>query len=189
MAALVCDSCPCYPDVRVGARAIHTGVGGGIVGSLMSSAFTSWTAAVSVFARVAGSGGDYFGSFWNFVEHLDVVASAAGGDHVLPRLYLYSRDDHLCDCGRLERVIASRRKEASRCGAIVRSVEFSVPSGHVTHLMRHRERYTSAVKAFLGDVGARDVSKGRENEEKLTGVVVRGVDATGSSSSMPQPRL
>ena len=148
----MCDSCPCYPDVSSGARALRTGVGGGALGAALSSAFAAWAAAVTALARLGGAAdAGYFGQFWHFVENLDAVTAAGG--HLLPRLYLYSRDDHLCDYARLVRVVARRREEAASCGALVRAVEFPVPSGHVAHLLRHRDRYAAAVGGFLADVG------------------------------------
>lgn len=131
MAGLIFDSAPCVMTVTSGRAAISEGTSFPIK-QLLQAAFLIMT--LLTFALV----GNTPKRFWN--RMLDEKLA-------VPRLYLYSTDDKLCDAKELETLLDRKQQQ----GLDLRVKRWD-KSAHCAHLRKHPDEYIAEVQAFLTKV-------------------------------------
>eukprot|EP01024_Parvocaulis_polyphysoides_P011157 TRINITY_DN1391_c2_g1_i1.p1 TRINITY_DN1391_c2_g1~~TRINITY_DN1391_c2_g1_i1.p1 ORF type:complete len:319 (-),score=33.47 TRINITY_DN1391_c2_g1_i1:648-1583(-) len=121
---VVYDSAPAYMHLMKGAEAIRVGVPNFILGWIISLGF--------MFLAVIYSWRPP--QFWKYVG--EVLPDK-------PYLYFYCMNDTLTDHVKLEELIEEQK---SKTKITVKKWDESI---HCTHLVKHKEEYTQALKAFL----------------------------------------
>ena len=130
---VIFDSAPCYLHFSSGARAI--GEGKPMVLKILLVAAFSISVSLSYLCNPW-----WRHNFWRSMTRLEHMGDAS--------LYLYSKNDPLCDAEKLDALIAARRAVAG--SGDVRSHCWTT-SSHVGHLRDHNGQYRELVYRFLQD--------------------------------------
>ena len=131
----VYDSSPCYMHSDMGPKLIAANESPGATRMLKTCALMSMSSMTALF---------YLGKKSREEEYWE---NMTGLDWRRPSLFLYSKDDPLCDAEKLHSLIA----EKERRGHEVQSVCWD-ESDHCGHLKRHRTEYIEALQKFLDHV-------------------------------------
>ncbi|KAL3133622.1 hypothetical protein ABBQ32_008142 [Trebouxia sp. C0010 RCD-2024] len=130
LAGLIFDSAPCYMTPGTGSQALTAGLAFPLKQLLQALFLMIWVPINLVL--------DIPKRFWRrMVEETLAV----------PRLYLYSTDDHLCHAGELEALLETKRSQGLDI-----TVKKWDHSAHCAHLRSHPKEYVAALQAFLAKV-------------------------------------
>ena len=127
------DSSPAYMSLESGRSALTAGMRGP-ARAAMRIAFTIAFAALSAYHAFTRTP-SFPDRFWRTMETHNLFER---------ELYIYSANDALTDCKKLEELLDLRRANSAR----VETLKFE-DSPHCAHLRKHHDAYVDALRAFI----------------------------------------
>ena len=133
------DSSPCFPDYITGIRGIGSGIQNSIVRFVVQVAFLLMILIQTPLVWLSGEP-SYTEQLWHHVMNRPITSRQA---------YVYSTQDNITNCDKLEDLIAHRQQTAGSENILVKKF---TDSQHVLHLIKHPEEYAAFVDNMLQKV-------------------------------------
>lgn len=135
------DSSPCFPDIATGLRGIGSGIQNAVARFIAQSAYVLMIAIQMPLIWLSGQP-SFTDQFWHHIMYRPIVSRQA---------FVYSTKDKICNCDKLETLIAYRQDTVGIENVLVKKF---TDSKHVLHLRQHPEEYVAFVEEMLRRVAS-----------------------------------